>query len=109
LAIGACVASGLVEWHRPDMPFGVGIQWTRYPVEGCDFIAANGIAGRGFNNFEYGGYQAWRFWPDRARLPFMTGTIEAARPEDRQLYAGVYSRPDAWRALDRRYRFDYIL
>jgi hypothetical protein len=104
-----CLAAGLVEWGRPDMPLGIGIQWDRYPVRACDFIAANGVRGRGFNNFEYGGYQAWRFWPDRTRLPFMTGTPEAATPADRLLYAGVFARPDVWRALDRWHRFDYVL
>jgi tetratricopeptide repeat protein len=104
-----CLAMSIPEWRRPDLPLGIGFQWERYPVKACDFIAANGIRGRGFNNFEFGGYQAWRFWPDRTRLPFMTGTIEAATPMDRLLYAGTFARPDAWRALDRRHRFDYIL
>jgi tetratricopeptide (TPR) repeat protein len=104
-----CVAMSVPEWRRFDMPLGIDLQWERYPVRACDFMAAHGVRGRGFNNFEFGGYQAWRFWPDRARLPFMTGTIEAATPEDRFLYAGVFARPDAWRALDRRHRFDYVL
>ena len=109
LTILICGLAALPEWRRPDLPLGIGIQWERYPVRACDFMAAQGIRGRGFNNFEFGGYQAWRFWPDRTRLPFMTGTIEAARPEDRLLYAGVFARPDAWRLLDHRHRFDYIL
>jgi hypothetical protein len=105
----ACLAVGVPEWRRFDLPLGIGYQWVNYPVHACDFIAAHGVAGRGFNNFEFGGYQAWRFWPDRTRLPFMTGTIEAATPEDRYLYAGTFARPEAWRALDRRHRFDYVL
>jgi hypothetical protein len=104
-----CIAAGLLEWGRPDLPLGIGIQWDRYPVRACDFMAANGVHGRGFNNFEYGGYQAWRFWPDRTRLPFMTGTPEAATPTDRLLYAGVFARPEVWSALDRRHHFDYVL
>jgi tetratricopeptide (TPR) repeat protein len=109
ITVAACLAMSVPEWRRFDMPLGIDLQWTRYPVRACDFIAAHGIRGRGFNNFEFGGYQAWRFWPDRARLPFMTGTIEAATLEDRFLYAGVFARPEAWRALDRRHHFDYIL
>jgi tetratricopeptide (TPR) repeat protein len=105
----ACIAVSVPEWRRSDMPLGIDLQWTRYPVQACEFIARHGIRGRGFNNFEFGGYQAWRFWPDRERLPFMTGTIEAATAEDRYLYAGTFARPDAWRALDRRHRFDYVL
>lgn len=109
ITVAVCLGVSVPEWRRSDLPLGVGIQWERYPVKACDFIAANGIRGRGFDNFEFGGYQAWRFWPDSTRLPFMTGTIEAATPEDRFLYAGVFAVPDAWRALDRRHRFDYVL
>ncbi len=109
LTIAICLIAGLVEWGRSDLPLGIGFQWDRYPVRACDFIAASGIRGRGFNNFEFGGYQAWRFWPDRTRLPFMTGTPEAATPIDRLLYAGVFARPDVWLALDRLHHFDYIL
>ena len=109
LAIAACLAVSIPEWQRFDLPIGIGLQCEHYPVRACDYLAEHGVRGRGFNNFEFGGYQAWRFWPDRGRLPFMTGTIEAATPEDRYLYAGVFSRPLAWRELDRRHRFDYIL
>ena len=109
LTAAVCAGAGLMEWRRPEMPLGIDIQWDRYPVRACDFIAANGVRGRGFDNFEVGAYQAWRFWPDRSRLPFMTGTIEAATPTDRLLYAGVFAVPEAWAALDRRHHFDYIL
>jgi hypothetical protein len=109
ITIAVCVAASMLEWRRSDLAIGIGFQWDRYPVRACDFIAANGVRGRGFNNFEFGGYQAWRFWPDRTRLPFMTGTPEAATRIDRLLYAGVFARADAWRALDRLHRFDYVL
>jgi hypothetical protein len=104
-----CVAATWAETRRPEMPLGIGYQWNRYPVKACDFIAMHGIGGAGFNNLELGGYQAWRFWPDRSRLPFMTGTLEAVPREDRLLYAGVFAVPAAWRALDQRHHFDYVL
>jgi hypothetical protein len=109
LAITTILAISVAVWIQPGPPFGIGLQWEKYPVRACDFIAATGVRGHGFNNFEYGGYQAWRFWPDRERLPFMTGTPEAATPTDRLLYAGVFARPGAWRALDRIHHFDYVL
>src|SRR5262249_33219932 len=103
------VAASIPEWRRPELPIGVDLQWNRYPVRACDFMAAHQVRGRGFNNFEFGAYQAWRFWPDRTRLPFMTGTVEAATSEDRDLYAGAFSNPDTWAQLDRHHRFDYVL
>ena len=74
------------EWLRIEYPLGVRLDMARYPVRACDFMAAHGVRGRGFNDFQ-GGYQAWRFWPDRERLPFMTGTPEAATKTDRNLLA----------------------
>ncbi|MBI1797142.1 MAG: tetratricopeptide repeat protein [Candidatus Eisenbacteria bacterium] len=107
--IAICAGAGVLEWNRPGPAAGVGIEWSKFPVRACDWIAAHGIRGRGFNNFEYGPYQAWRFWPDRGRLPFMTGTIEVATPTDRMLYAGAFAEPGAWRALDRLHHFDYVM
>jgi hypothetical protein len=107
--VAILIGSGLLEWNRPGPALGMGLDWSRFPVRACDFIAEHRIRGRGFNNFEYGGYQAWRFWPDRERLPFMTGTPEVATATDRLLYAGVFAEPGAWRALDRIHRFDYVL
>src|SRR2546428_844128 len=78
------------------------------PVRACDFIAAHGVRGRGFNHYHLGGYVLWRFWPDRLRLPFMDVHQTGTR-EDRRLVAALPTDPAAWRALDRRYRFDYAL
>jgi hypothetical protein len=104
----ACAGIGIAEWSRPDPRLGLGIEERRFPVAACDFIAAHGIRGHGFNKFELGGYQAWRFWPDTTRLPFMDIHQSGTR-EDRDLYARALGDPAAWHELDRRHRFDYAL
>ncbi len=108
LAALACVAIGIPEWRRVEYPLGVRLDMARYPVRACDFMAEHGVRGRGFNDFQ-GGYQAWRFWPDRERLPFMTGTPEAATKEDRNLLALSQQSRKSWLELDARHRFDYLL
>jgi hypothetical protein len=108
LAGVACVAIGIPDWRRIEYPLGVSLELARYPVRACDFMAAHGVRGRGFNDFQ-GGYQAWRFWPDRTRLPFMTGTPEAATRTDRNLLSLAQQSRAAWEELDRRHRFDYVL
>jgi tetratricopeptide (TPR) repeat protein len=105
---GACVAIGIPDWTRPDLELGVGIDMSRYPVAACDFIEKYGVRGRGFNKFEFGGYMLYRFWPDRSRLPFMD-IHQAGTPADRDLYAAALGSEDAWRALDRKYHFDYAM
>jgi hypothetical protein len=103
-----CVALAVVDRARVDPAVGVAIDYGRYPVKACDFIASSSVGGRGFNNFEYGGYQAWRFWPDRTRLPFID-VHQAGTTLDRRLYVGAFRSAEGWHALDDRHHFDYVL
>ena len=109
LAAAGCVALGLHDWTARGTGIGVGIDTRYVPERACDFMAAHGIRGRGFNHFHVGGYLLWRFWPDRGRLPFATIHPEALRREDRLGYEAARTSLAGWRALDRRYRFDYAL
>lgn len=109
LAAASCVLLSVPEWRRVELPLGVALDWTRYPVGACDFVAAHGLRGRAYNDSYLGGYIAWRFWPDRDRLPFMTGTPEAASKEDRNLAMEANLRVGAWHRLDAKYRFPWAL
>ena len=108
LAMVTSLSLGIVEWRRTDLRLGVGVRDSEYPVAACDFMAREGVGGRGFNPFYYGGYMLYRFWPDRSRLPFMdihqTGTRE-----DRDTYSRTLVDPAAWSELDARHQFDYVL
>ncbi len=108
LAALACVAIGIPEWMRVEYPLGVRLDMARYPVRACDFMAEHGVRGHGFSDYQ-GAYQAWRFWPERERLPFMTGTPEAATKEDRNLLSLSQRSRESWLELDARHRFDYLL
>jgi hypothetical protein len=104
----ACVAIGLWEWSNPALPLGIGIDYARYPVGACDFIARHGIGGREFGPFRFAGYLLWRFSPDRARLPFMdihqTGTAE-----ERRVYTDVFTNGANWPPVADRYAIDWVL
>ncbi|HEY6867621.1 MAG TPA: hypothetical protein VI792_10200 [Candidatus Eisenbacteria bacterium] len=108
LAALLCVAGALPEWSRRDLPLRLSLETTGLPVTACDFIAAHGVRGRGFNPFHFGGYMLWRFWPDPGRLPFMdihqTGTRE-----DRALATAAFVSRPRYRELLARHRFDYAL
>ena len=107
--VGAlCAGLAVSESRRVDPPVRIAIDYGSYPVRACDLIASAGVRGRGFNNFEYGGYQAWRFWPDRGRLPFID-VHQAGTTLDRQLYVSALRSAAGWQALDARHRFDYVL
>jgi tetratricopeptide (TPR) repeat protein len=107
LAAAACVAVSLPEWTRSELPLGVGLDLSGVPVAACDFVRDHGLRGRVFNPFHFGGYLAYRFWPDRGRLPFMSTQPEPG--DDRQLYLRAFSDLAAWRALEQRHRFDYLV
>jgi hypothetical protein len=91
-------------WTR----FGVGAEWSFVPAQSTDFMAAHDIRGRGFNSFETGGWLLHRFWPDSTRLPFID-IHQTGRPEDLAAYAAMYDTPAAWRTLDDRYHFPWVL
>jgi hypothetical protein len=109
MAAAACVALGFPTWSARAMGLGTGIDMKYVPERACDFMVAEGIQGRGFNHFHFGGYMLWRFWPERGRLPFATIHPEALRREDRLAYEHARTNPAGWRALDGRYHFDYAL
>ncbi|MEK7824693.1 MAG: hypothetical protein AAB290_06600 [Candidatus Eisenbacteria bacterium] len=109
LVSALCIAVGWREWTRYQGPIGVAFDLRHTPKHACDFMAAHGVRGRGFNHFYLGGSQMWHFWPDRERLPFMSGSPEDSSPEIRDLYYRAISSPEGWRDLDARYRFDYAL
>jgi tetratricopeptide (TPR) repeat protein len=104
----ACVAVGLHDWTRPFPLRGIGLDPSGRPEAACDFIARNGVRGRAFNHFHFGGYLLWRFWPERGRLPFMD-IHQAGSREDRDLYTFAQVDRGAWLELDHRHRFDFAL
>ena len=108
-AAACCVALSVPEWTNPLLRSGFGLDMPELPVAACDFMATHGVRGRGMNHFTQGGYQVWRFWPDRSRLPFFTIHTEYGTPERRALYWRAFFTRAGWQALDQRYRFDYAL
>lgn len=109
-ALVALVAAGMIvpTLAQPLVGFGYGWVHTLYPERATQWIADHDVRGRGFNVFWYGGYLLYRFHPDRERLPFMD-IHQAGTPEIRELYAWGLQDSTAWRLLDERFRFDWVL
>jgi hypothetical protein len=108
LAAVACGLIGVPEWRRPLLEPGIGVAFDRFPIAACDFMERHGVRGHGFEHFRFVGYQAWRFWPDRSRLPFMD-IHQSGTPSDRDAFAAAFTDPASWPNLARRYRLDYAL
>jgi hypothetical protein len=110
-AAGVALASfaiGPLEWSRWDLPLGLSMDHASYPMRACDFMAEQGVRGRGLNTFGMASWQVFRFAGDRWQLPFIDIHQSGTRT-DRDLYAAAQVDPAAWRALDALHRFDYAL
>jgi len=108
LAATACVAVALPELRRPDLTIHFRLNTEQAPIGACEFIERHDLHGRMFNQFDYGGYLCFRFWPRRDRLPFM-GIHQEGTRELRAEYVAVQEDPRRWPDFDRRYRFDYLV
>lgn len=108
LALVPVVALGAIEIARAMPAFGAAVNWARWPVRACDFMADRDVRGRGYNMFWHGGYLLWRFWPQRDRLPFMDVHQTGSRA-DRDLHVLSQRTLKAWLLLDQRHRFDWVL
>ena len=108
VASAVCVLISIPEWRRPLLQPGIDVALERFPVAACDFIERTGIRGRGFEQFRFVGYQAWRFWPERDRLPF-TDIHQSGSPEDRAAFAAAFTEPSTWPNLARQYQLDYVM
>ena len=105
----ACVLASVFDWTHGIAPLGFRLDTSRMPVAAADWMTAHDVRGRGMNHFQLGGYLLWRFWPERDRLPFMDIHGEDSPRDVRAAYQLAMSEPEGWRALDDRFRFDWVL
>jgi hypothetical protein len=108
LAGAGCLLVAWPELSRPDYPIRLHVPENQFPAAASDFIRKHDLHGRLFNQYDYGGYLCFRFWPRRDQLPFM-GIHQEGSQELRHLYMLALSRPESWRRLDERFRFDYLV
>ncbi len=83
---------------------------SNYPVGAADWLAAHPDVGtRMFNQYGFGGYLAYRFYPQPNRRVFIFG--EAALMGDDLLneYADVYYVRSNWKQVLDKYQVDYVV
>jgi len=81
-----------------------------YPVKAADWLAAHPQVGtRMFNQYGWGGYLAYRFYPDAQRKVFIFG--EAALMGDDLLnqYEDVVTLRSDWKSVLDQYQVDYVV
>jgi hypothetical protein len=83
---------------------------SSYPIGAADWLASHPEVGtRMFNQYGWGGYLAYRFYPDPNRKVFIFGEAELMGDPLLNQYNDVQNlRPD-WKAVLNQYHVDYVL
>jgi hypothetical protein len=91
---------------RPGTTFGVGFEPDHFPEPAVQFVRDHKVAGPMWNSSVYGGYLSWRLYPQH--LVLMDGrTGWVHEPRVVALASRSEREPDAFRALDREFGFQW--
>jgi hypothetical protein len=83
---------------------------ANYPVAAADWLAAHpGVGTRMFNEYSWGGYLAYRFFPQPARRVFIYGESELMGDSLLAQYADINNLRSDWRSLLDRFHVDYVV
>ena len=83
---------------------------ANYPVAAANWLAAHpGVGTRVFNEYSWGGYLAWRFYPEPSRRVFIYGESELVGDRLLAQYADVNNLHSDWRQVLDSYRVDYVV
>jgi len=83
---------------------------SEFPVGAADWLAANPDLGtRMFNQYGYGGYLAYRFYPDPNRRVYIFGEAELMGDDLLHRYQDVASLRANWNAVLDEDRVDYVV
>ena len=83
---------------------------SSYPIGAADWLAAHPDVGtRMYNQYGWGGYLAYRFYPDPNRMVFIFGEAELMGDPLLNQYNDVQNlRPD-WKAILDEHKVDYVI
>ncbi|HEU4522208.1 MAG TPA: hypothetical protein VFT12_09410, partial [Thermoanaerobaculia bacterium] len=104
LGFGAAALLFVLTLYYPfERGFGVA---SYFPDRVADYVQARNLTGHMMNSYDFGGYLAWRFYPER--LIFIDGRNEVFLPLMERL-AAARADSRAWNALLRDYDIQYAL
>src|SRR5205823_14029121 len=83
---------------------------ANYPIGAADWLAAHPEVGtRMFNQYGFGGYLAYRFYPDPTRRVYIFGEAELMGDDLLHRYQEVASLRSNWNSLLDQDRVDYVV
>lgn len=93
--------------NSPVYAFGIGQKEGAFPEGAIRFMEQQGIKGKIFNSYAFGGYLIWRA---KDRPVFIDGRYRRVyTPAEYGEYKGMIETADAWQKGEAKYGFDYAL
>jgi len=91
-------------------PVQAKLDASSYPIGAADWLASHpGVGTHMYNQYGWGGYLAYRFYPDSSRQVFIFGEAELMGDPLLNEYNDVQNlRPD-WAAILDKYHVDYVV
>ncbi|MBC8401855.1 MAG: hypothetical protein H8E14_10245 [Candidatus Marinimicrobia bacterium] len=84
----------------------MGINHFRLPVKATRFLKANPITGKVYNSYNWGGYLIWELYPQKQ--VFIDGRAPAYPSKFIDIASQFRQYPQAFKAIDNIYRFQYL-
>lgn len=106
----AVVAAGSLLFAGTTLRGQTAATAANYPVGAANWLAAHPRVGtRMLNEYSWGGYLAYRFYPDASRRVFIYGESELMGDTLLAQYADINNVRGDWSMLLDRYRVDYVV
>ena len=106
----AIVAAGSIGFAVNTLRGQTASTQANYPVAAADWLAAHpGVGTRVFNQFDWGGYLAYRFYPTQNRRLFIYGEAELMGDELLAEYVDVNQLHPNWQQVLDSHGVDYVV
>jgi tetratricopeptide (TPR) repeat protein len=107
LAAGMVALIPATVLNSPVYAFGVGPKEAAFPDGALRFLDREGIRGRMFNSYGFGGYV---IWAGGGRQVFIDGRYRRVyTPAEYGEYKGIMESAAAWGEAEKKYGFDYAI
>ena len=105
--ISLCVIAAILIYRNEEQQDPAVKLNETLPVAAVAFIKENDITGRMFNNYNYGGFLIYEFYPDQK--VFIDGRADMYGDELMWEYMNIYNGGENWKELFDKHSIDYAL
>lgn len=103
LAILLLVIGGLSVFGNDTYKIGIGPKEHQFPNDAIDWLEREGVSGRIFNSYPFGGYIPWA---SRSRQVFIDGRSQLLYPREFHLdYFRIIGEPAKWAEAEQKWGF----